>query len=246
MIKAIKPYMFTPLRREIVRSVSLKAGEIQGISEYFEYCTFNKIDPQSTVFRGTLYELLAKDILEKAFHFKNLIKAGGPGDDGLDLIGQWDLSYFYHKSLSLFPNSDVDQRSVIHYSKEKDTTQKDNISLQTEINVLVQCKNFKAKLKPGAIKELSGIYYHHRANPKTTIMVLVTPQILTKQALKSFEGTLFPMMCVHISSPLNLTGNPYALEEYSGGEYLGMHLNKAGQEFLSGLHLEDLLGKRGI
>ncbi|RLV90549.1 Required for respiratory growth protein 7 mitochondrial [Spathaspora sp. JA1] len=246
IIKIIKPRIFPGILRTFSRSNTSKAGDIQGIPEYFNYCSLNRVDAQSTVFRGTLYELYAKDILEKAFYFKSLIKAGGPGDDGLDLIGKWDLSYFYNKSLKLFPNSVVSKQSVIHYSKENDQSQNDNVSLKDDINVLIQCKNFKAKLKPGDIKELAGIYHHHRADPRTTFMVLVTPQLLTKQGLKSFEGAMFPMMCVHISSPSNVSGNPYNLDDYTGGEYLGMHLNKVALEFLSGLHVEDLLGKRRI
>lgn len=214
---------------------SVTSSQIQDIHQFLDYCMRNEADSKSTVFNGTLYELYTKKFLERAFHCKDLIKVGGKGDEGVDLIGKWDLSYFHNKSQQLFPNLEPETDSILHQKHKLD-----------DINVLVQCKNLKSKLKPSLIKELTGIFYFHRHDPKNTFMFIVSPHILTPSALRLFEATDCPMIHIQISTLYNNTDDVYNLAQYQGGVFSGLYLNTPARRLLSGIRIQDILGENAF
>ncbi|KAG7663794.1 RRG7 [[Candida] subhashii] len=219
---------------------SLTSSQIQNIQQFLEYAAKNGLDSKSTVFNGTIYELYVKQFLEKGFHCTEMIKVGGKGDEGVDLIGKWDLSYFHKKSIELFPGSKPGDESILN----RVTPTNESNSDLSDINVLVQCKNSKSKLKPNLIKELTGIFYFHRHDPKNTFMFIVSPHLLTTAALRSFEATDCPMIHIQVSSLYNHTDDVYDLTKYHGGIFSGLYLNTSARKLLSGIRIQDLLGDK--
>lgn len=231
------------------------AGTDQNCKDYMESCRINGSSVNSTVFKGTLYEFATKTFLENNLKCFDIIRKGGAFDNGVDLVGKWDLSHFFKKNeKSIQQIENIDGSSIIPIisnSKELQTLLKtddvkNTISMKSDINVLVQCKNHKAKIKASVIRELVGIYTHHirtEEQKQSTIMMLVSPAPLTKQAQAYVEQTSLPLIHV-IMSPLTLRNltlkgdDIYNLKYWKGGKIDAIYLNSYSKLLLKYLNIE--------
>lgn len=112
------------------------------------------------MFKGTLYELYVKSFLEQKLNCQDLVKYGGSYDNGVDIIGRWNLLPYYDEQ----EVKSVGSMSILRYSQESTyNISKSPISL-SDVQILVQCKNFKKKPDAKIIRELSGILDFHDFN----------------------------------------------------------------------------------
>ncbi|KAI5957272.1 RRG7 [Candida jiufengensis] len=204
------------------RSITL----IQDGRLYLQYCLENNINTESTVFKGTLYELYVKQYLESKFHAKDLIKCGGSYDNGVDIIGKWDLNPFYNKSLNFAETTKkLHSKSLV------------NSLPNIDIQLLIQCKNFKKKLGASTIRELSGVLDYYKFNKKSTFMFIVSPQPITNQAISQLDKSSFGIINLSISTLKNNIDH-YNYDLWKGGELKSIYLNKMARNLLDGFHIE--------
>ncbi|KAI5959266.1 RRG7 [Candida pseudojiufengensis] len=198
---------------------------IQDGRTYLQHCLQNNINTESTVFKGTLYELYVKKYLESNFYAKDLIKCGGSYDNGIDIIGKWDLDSFLNNSLSFQSSKKLHSKSLA------------NEPIQNDIQLLVQCKNFKKKLGASTIRELSGVLDYYKFNKKSTFMFIVSPQPITNQAISQLDKSSFGIINLSISTLKNNIDH-YNYDLWKGGELNSIYLNKIARNLLDGFHIE--------
>lgn len=243
----IRPQHGFQIVRFITQSSS-SASAIQDCRSYLKYCESNKVDTTSTVFRGTLYELSCMEFLKKEMHCTNLIKVGGSYDNGLDLLGKWDLNHFYRQARDNYPDKRTLKKlpSTTLLSKSTEFTP-GGISLQDDVNVLVQCKNFTKRIGPSTVRELGGIYNFHvkyRSASFHNILFFITLSELTKESRKMLDALSFPVMCIRLQ-PLHYSlkesydpAKYFDLDNWHGGTLDGIYLNHNARNVLRGLNIE--------
>lgn len=223
---------------------------------YLQKCKRNNTNIISTVFRGTLYEYTAKKLLETQLKCYGVFRQGGSFDEGVDLIGHWDLSHFFDINKSniikqIKADSNPEVLALITNSTELNTllannmTSKDFISMQKDIKILVQCKNHKSKIQAKVIRELVGIYTHNINTPSltsSTFMLLVSPGPLTKQAQAAIDQANIPFIHI-IMTPLTLKPDiirehVYKLDSWKGGLVESIYLNNYSKLLLKYLNIE--------
>lgn len=159
--------------------------QAQSCQEYLTYCQKANIRLSSRLFRGTFYEFQAKEALERHLHLSGLARVGGAGDNGIDLLGRWDLRCFQN------PSSSADSPAQMP------------CDASGKVPVLIQCKNHATKIKASVIRELAGVHeYHVNGSLKSavpTFMFLVSPLPLTKQAGVQMDTSQVPLIHVRIS-----------------------------------------------
>ncbi|KAG5420847.1 RRG7 [Candida metapsilosis] len=217
---------------------------LEDVGQYLKHCKLQDINPRSTVFRGTLYEFHVKNLLETKLHAKNMIRCGGAYDNGIDIIGQWDLLPFYKESLNL--NSTVQQKvyssSLLHHVSESPTLKKPVISLSDDIQLVVQCKNTKKRLGASEVRQLSGVLEYHKFHKKKTVMMMVSPYPLTIQGIAQLNKASYPMINL-VVSPLKNNVDVYDYESWGGGGLVSAYMNLTATKVLSGLRMEQQLQK---
>lgn len=238
-----------------IRKLSSIAS-IQTCQSYLNYCRQNNININSTLFRGTLYELLTKELLTSSLRCHSLTRVGGSFDEGIDILGNWDLSHFWNQ-LTTKPSTITSTKlqfgtvqpllknSVEHCDWHKldkpVPPKKGGLSLAEDINVLVQCKNYDTKIKPATIREISGLY-HHRVNSKQettrTFMFIVSPRPLTYQALRIVDSLPIPMIHCKLSILKFDKGDIYLVSNWNGGDLEAVYMNAMARALLKGLNLE--------
>lgn len=212
---------------------------LEDVGQYLKHCKLKEVNTNSTVFRGTLYEFHVKHLLETKLHAKNMIRCGGSNDNGIDIIGQWDLSSFYLKSLTMnsmgqkFHNS-----SLLNHLPG--SSSKRPISLLNDIQLVVQCKNTKKKLGAADVRQLSGILEYHKFHKKKTFMMMVSPHPLTTQGISQLNKSSYPMINL-VVSPLRNKIDSYDYDNWEGGGLLSAYLNLTSTKVLNGLKMEQQL-----
>ncbi|KAK6461283.1 hypothetical protein DFJ63DRAFT_221957 [Scheffersomyces coipomensis] len=236
---------------------------IQDCQTYLNYCKINQVNLDTPVFRGTFYELYLLHFLQDYLHCRNLMKVGGAYDNGIDILGKWNLNHFYQRS-DVFKSakeksSKIPTTSLLKQAIEVSdpTTSKSSISLENDINILVQCKNSSKKITAKVIRELTGIYYYHinggalksPSATKTLIsthyLFLVSPTRLTPQGIAQLDQSQIPIIHMRID-PLQHNPNKsidedsvYKLENWDiGGQLYSIYLNTVARKLLTGLKLE--------
>lgn len=213
------------------RCSSLK--EAQSCQDYLTVCLKSMISLSSRVFRGTFYEFQAKEALERHLNLCNLSRVGGAGDNGIDLLGKWDLKKFKRK------------KKNASLSKELNL-----IDRKSEIRVLIQCKNHATKIKASIIRELAGVHeFHVNGNPLKsafpTFMFLVSPLPLTKQALAQLDTSSVPLIHVRMTSMTReisgLQNDDYLVENWQNYSIGPIYMNHTARNLLQGLSVEDHL-----
>ncbi|CAN3368001.1 hypothetical protein DICA1_F39282 [Diutina catenulata] len=201
-------------------------AEIQSVEAYMDYCATKRVNLASTVFKGTLYELQCKEFLHQKLNCFHLIRVGGCYDNGIDIIGKWNLQHYFDKLKSPPPARST---SVLRYVKDLDA-----------INILVQCKNIGTKISARVVRELAGIYdFNVKRTAKqlrTNYLFLFSPHPLSPQAMTQLCTTNVPM--IHVQLRVSAMGT-----KTIGGIYM----NPMASKHLHGLNLElefrQVLGK---
>ncbi|GEQ70491.1 hypothetical protein JCM33374_g4169 [Metschnikowia sp. JCM 33374] len=228
--------------------------EVQSCQEYLDFCHNRGTALSGTVFRGTLYELTVKNLLEKSLNCFNLVRTGGAGDNGLDLFGRWNLAAY-------LPPPAADSPAITPTKATKSPkppatsllsvckpfcSRKSAVELSQDVVVLVQCKNHKSKVKASTVRELAGIREFHinmasKTDRRRTFMMLVSPLPMTKQAHQQMDTSDVPMLHAQVSA---LTAPPeegpgdYLLENWTGGVLGPVYLNASARILLHGLTVE--------
>lgn len=204
---------------------ALGLRDVQSCREYLDYCKATKAGLNSAVFRGTMYELAAKRMLESRFHCFNLTRTGGAGDYGVDIFGRWNLSQY----------SCVEKAGATSLAAGSD------IDLASGVSVLVQCKNHTNKIGAAVVRELGGIYDFHvktRADRRSTFLFLVSPEPLTRQAQAQLDTASIPMAHMRMRAMQPASQDVYDIESWSGGEIVSAYLNRKSRRLLQGLDVE--------
>lgn len=207
--------------------------DVQSCQQYLEYCKSNDTNLQSSVFRGTMYELAVKHVLESQLNCQNLTRSGGTGDYGIDLFGQWDLSQYQRAGKAaagaLAAKSDID--------------------LASDVSVLVQCKNHSGKIGATVVRELGGIYDYHvktRTARRTTFMFLVSPEPLTPLAHAQLNTSSIPMAHIRMLAMQPDAQDVFDLASWSGAKVGPVYLNSKLRRLLQGLDIEKHLIRRQL
>lgn len=181
------------------------------------------------MFRGTFYEFQAKEALERYLYLTDLRRVGGAGDNGVDLIGKWNLSRFQKFSADGLP---VDAA----------------IDVSRHAPVLIQCKNYSSKIKPSVIRELAGSHEYHVNGSidrmtTPTFMFLVSPLPLTKNAQAQMDTSLVPIIHVRISPMTReISGtaqDDYLVENWQMYAFGPVYMNNTARNHLAGLSVEN-------
>ncbi|CAH2352091.1 required for respiratory growth protein 7, mitochondrial [[Candida] railenensis] len=226
---------------------------------FLDHARTNNKSMQTTVALGSLYEILAKEIMTNKLDMRDMECCGGTGDEGLDIFGKWNLEAYFksnNKSRQEYEPKDLISkrmheklvRPILKNSVEfKETFQlpvkTSSKSLTNGGNVLVQCKNTKSPISAKVIRELAGIYFFHvrtQEDSKNTFMFLVAAKKLTKQARVQFDTANFPLVFCRIS-PLKVQSimqDPYDIKSWTGGKLKEFYCNSYSNQLLRGLDVE--------
>lgn len=210
-------------------SVVSKTVNMQSCQDYLTHCLTNNLNLESMVFKGTLYELYCKYVLETVFYGSNLIRNGGAYDNGVDIFGKWQLDRFDKQDIP----SKLPATALMKNPK---------VDLTRDINIFVQCKNHDKKMTAKVIRELSGIYDFHikqgRVSLMTNFMFLMSPHILSKQAITQLDKAKFPLLHFQLE-PLELIDHQHStLSDFKYGQLNPIYLNPMARKVLSGFNIE--------
>lgn len=222
------------------RTASTQLGGFQSCEAYLNACKRSRISFDSSQFRGTLYELSALKVLLMHFNCHSMQRVGGPGDNGVDLLGKWDLSKY-----AINDSSPALAKSLLLIAKTGKSTS--GVDLVSDIVALVQCKNYKTKIKASTIRELAGIWEFHvpgesSVDRSRTFVFLVSPYPLTQQAQAQMDTSRVPMIHIRLM-PLTRqevggAGDGYDLNSWKEGELGPVYINHTARTYLKGLLVE--------
>lgn len=134
------------------------------LESFIHHASLQKMDVESTVFRGTMYEYTVLQALTQ-IRF-DLYRTGGADDKGIDLRGTWRL-------LDEDDDDDDDEdREIANHA----------------IPVVCQCKNEAKKIGPKHVRELCGI-----ARSRDTLLVLASASHYTEKALQTCMASKDPV-----------------------------------------------------
>lgn len=205
------------------------------VTEYLDYAKQTNLNPTSTVFRGTLYELKVKQVLE-SLSIQKLKHVAGSFDNGIDLKGKLDLGNF-----RLQDSNEIDDE-IVHGNVIRPNLKNKK---RNKFNILVQCKSYNCKLTAMEIRQMSGIFHINSTSTKSSILFLCSTYQLTKQGLQHFQILDIPLIYVQISPytlQSNLVEDPYSEENYIGGQLLRFFPNDCCEPLFSGSsYLEHVL-----
>lgn len=202
----------------LTRRVLGTALLIQSVAAYLEYCAAQNINPLLTVYKGTLYELQCKEFMTHHLHCHQLVRVGGAYDNGVDIIGKWDLNHYMNRLPQ--PPTNLPLTSLLRNPKELGG-----------VLVIAQCKNVGTKIGAKVVRELAGIYeYNLKRAPKTlrtNYMFLFSPHPLSEQGMVQWNTTKVPM--VHVQLRVGADAHAHCK---------GIHMNRLAVKQLQGLGLE--------
>lgn len=231
------------------QNISSTLSQCRAPSDYLKQCQLSESSHTSTVFRGTLYEIHTMSVFERLFNCRNLVNVGGAYDNGLDLIGSWNLIPFWERVKNDLPNPKYFRglliSRLVEYQEsigEDARVQTPRLSLASDVNVLVQCKNSLHKIGATIVRELSGIYHFHmkkKSQHMKTFMFLASPLPMTSQALALMEGFKFPAGHLRLDPLMHkpMTA-PYDIKNYLDGLPRQVYFNTEARKALKGLSVE--------
>lgn len=194
-----------------------------------------------------MYEYSCLSFLKNNLNCKNMVRIGGANDKGLDLVGKWNLKPYYDALTNIpktFPLTTLVSKSVEH-------SKKGALSLENNVNILVQCKHYSKKIKPNLVRELSGTYSFHvssRNSSKNNILFLMALTSFTDEALKAFDTFSFPAVFLRVQPMVNNDLNTiFNIDSWDRGCLQSFHMNHKARSLLKGLNLElhlSVLAKR--
>lgn len=216
--------------------------DIQTSRDYLEYVRINNKDVTTTIFRGTLYELYAKEFLEKRVNCFDMTRVGGAGDNGVDIFGRWNLATYWNslsdaQKLKKYPRTSILSASK-QYNDAIDNEIDKLVDLETSVNVFVQCKNYKKRIQPITIREIAGVYdFHARTavDRMKSFFFLLLPFPMTPKALCQFDTSPVPILHLKIPSSPVEHANEDDESVDSFGKPAPIYINKKARKLLRGL-----------
>ncbi|ODQ65449.1 hypothetical protein NADFUDRAFT_47102 [Nadsonia fulvescens var. elongata DSM 6958] len=187
---------------------------------YLKHIKFTNKSLKSSVFRGTLYEYTVKNVLENCLSISNLVRVGGVGDQGIDLLGIWKLNRICKSNEGKSPGG--------------------------LLSVVIQCKCTSSKMSGKYFRDLTGVLNNlsrGTRDERRSIGILSAPTILTPQGHKQLLSTRLPLIYLQICDrKITKSGlSPFLLENYAEGELIGMVTNSAADDLLQGLNIKEIL-----
>lgn len=237
-------HVFANKGRLFVGRWSLTLRGVQSCLGYLEYCKYNEVLVDSATFRGTLYEFLAKDHLESVMNCYSMNRVGGAGDNGVDLLGRWNLAHYDTE-----PNGAKRPSSKLLLLKARATvTRPPQINLESDVIALVQCKNYATRIKAATIRELAGIYEYHvktKIDSMRVFFFLVSPFPLTKQAQSQVDSSKVPIIHIKLQ-PMVLEAQVkdderYLIKNWTEGDLGTVYINPVASKLLEGLEVRKAL-----
>lgn len=249
-------------RPGLIRGIktSVPVSNIQDCQSYLDHCRFNEASIESTIFRGTFYELVTKKFLQNQLNCNSLVRAGGAYDNGVDIYGKWDLSKYWNHAVSkisekekllisprMFEKSTkpilrISREFYEHFTRVKQP--KHQISLKLDIDILVQCKNHDTKIPALVVREMIGVYHYHvtkKEELRRTIMFLISPKPLTPQGVRQVDTAQIPIVHCTLTPLLpylTKKNDIYDLENWGGGILETVYMNGVSRSLLQGLQIE--------
>ncbi|CCF57800.1 hypothetical protein KAFR_0D01540 [Kazachstania africana CBS 2517] len=198
---------------------------------------------QSSVFQGNLYEYTVVRELEEKLHMQKLEKIGGAHDEGIDVIGKWDLVPIREKMDQLLGSlSPMSKNTDLFYEKGEvaaGSTARKNM-LSQPLNIMVQCKAFtKAKISPKEIREVIGTFSTKVPNNqrKKSIALICSPHLLTKSGLKLINSTNFALIFLRIETMRLLNNEEY--DVVNSGKLLNYYENAYASKLLENYRIKE-------
>lgn len=226
------------IRREPAVIGSSKYHDLQS---YLEYAKHRKLDTDSSVFQGNLYELNFLEFLRRNFAVSRLIHQGGKDDKGIDIRAMWrpvDNFGLTREELSR------------HYETVNSVTRVKPIALKKDsmIRLFVQCKSWeKSRIDAKMIREINGtVNSMGKANKNKKFLMFVCPTGFTRQGRMDFDRSLVPLVFIRFSkSQLIDRADPYASESYKLGAFESFYCNPMANALLKGLDWMDFMKRLG-
>lgn len=194
-------------------------------------------------FKGTLYELSTKECLESNFNCHGMTRVGGAGDNGVDILGKWNLARSWKGATKAPKSALLLVSKQLHTLKEEAPAPKTKLlDLESDVTVLVQCKNSRSRIKASTIRELAGIYEYHVKTALDRMRVfffLVSPFPATLQAQGQMDTSNVPI--VHLKLLPYILPQPtgseldYTLENWEGNVPGQVYMNPRARKLLEGL-----------
>lgn len=174
-----------------------------------------------------------------------MVRVGGAGDNGVDLMGRWNLAHFGRQGEKV-------SGKLLLLKTKSSKTQGAQINLENDVIALVQCKNYATKIKAATIRELAGIYEFHvktKLDAMRVFFFLVSPYALTKQAQAQVDSS--KVAIIHLKlAPLSLQNEAgeeerYDMEKWSGGNLGAAYMNPVAAKLLQGIPVREFLIRSG-
>lgn len=186
----------------------------------------------TTVSTGTLYEYATIQALAN-LGFRNLVRCGKAGDNGVDVVGTCDASAVARTLLSSRVTGAAPQRRKPHLLQHMQTVfqtisrPSENAAMDREMgllstpssrpfNVIVQCKASEASVGSYLMREMAGSYFAFTSTAlelrnapaaAPTMVILVTAGgRLTSGAYKQLEASQMPMVYMYLEKPRCMGG----------------------------------------
>lgn len=164
-----------------------KYATYNSTSEYLAHVIKNNISTDSTLFRGTYFELHTKSVLENylKINSQNIHLTGGSYDQGVDMIAKWDVRQY-------FSGEEVKLSDKLVVSKG-----------WLDVNLIVQCKISKRKIPSKVLREMTGIYNDKVSikNKNRSFLTFATNSSLSEDGLTYFNRCETPMLLLQIELP---------------------------------------------
>ncbi|AEY98225.1 FAFR541Wp [Eremothecium gossypii FDAG1] len=208
-----------------------------------DYVRKNAAILDSTVFRGTLYELTVMRELHARLGVSRLRQRGAAYDGGIDITGKWDLADV--PGVAPDPHEAAIPRSVrCGASRLKPLRRKILDGTARPLDVLVQCKALTTARVGGRLfRELFGAFGAFGARSKVhrnnTVLMLSSPNLLTRNGIAVMNQLELPIIYLRIGLPRIAADGSLRdgyLEHYYENAYAAALLDGCRVQRLIGLH----------
>lgn len=157
-----------PVLARFVRASTAKHHDLESYLQYLQ--TQANVATESTYYKGLLYEYTVQHALQKLMGISPLTRCGGTGDNGIDLMGVWDI----HKA-----RTRLDSLTVLVQCKAS--------KAKTGARLFREMEGVHS-------------YHVSRSKEEgRTLLVVAAPSAITKQGFTQFQTTDVPILYCQIS-----------------------------------------------
>ena len=177
------------------------------LTTFLAYARRTGLNPVSTTYRGTLYEYLVQSVLRA--YGMDLIRVGGRGDGGVDMVGTWSLPAVRPAVQQRGGSLDDDGKDAADDSSSEPAPPPPPSSANAPpVRVAIQCKRFaatsKSSLGPSLVRELEGAVRRRHAGLTAAgglMGILVSTRPATKGLREAMRDCRLPMgwICLGIA-----------------------------------------------